>query len=140
LGKKRQTQAGQPAGRQGGEALKNLKESSRLKRKRRVRSRIQGSLERPRLNVFRSLKHIYVQAIVDTEGKTLASVSTLSPELRGKFKYPGNVNAAKEVGELIAQKCLEKGIQKVVFDRGGYLYHGRIKALAEAARAKGLIF
>ena len=120
--------------------MKNLKESSRLKRKRRVRSRIQGTLERPRLNVFRSLKHIYVQAIADTEGKTLASASTLSAELRGKFKYPGNVNAAKEVGELIAQKCLEKGIQKVVFDRNGYLYHGRIKALAEAARAKGLIF
>jgi large subunit ribosomal protein L18 len=81
-----------------------------------------------------------VQAIVDTEGKTLASASTLSPELRGKLKYSGNANAAKEVGELIAQKCLEKGIQKVVFDRNGYLYHGRIKALAEAARAKGLIF
>jgi large subunit ribosomal protein L18 len=120
--------------------LKSLKESSRLKRKKRVRSRIQGTLERPRLNVFRSVKHLYVQAISDTEGKTVASASTLSPELRGKLKSPGNVNAAKEVGELIAQKCLEKGIQKVVFDRNGYLYHGRIKALAEAARAKGLIF
>ncbi len=120
--------------------MKSQKESSRLKRKKRVRSRIRGTPGQPRLNVFRSLKHIYVQAIVDTEGKTLASASTLSPELRGKFKYPGNVNAAKEVGELIAQKCIEKGIQKVVFDRNGYLYHGRIKALAEAARAKGLIF
>jgi large subunit ribosomal protein L18 len=120
--------------------LKSHKESSRLKRKRRVRSRIHGTLEQPRLNVFRSLKHIYVQAIVDTEGKTLASASTLSPELREKFKVPGNVNAAKEVGEMIAQKCIEKGIRKVVFDRNGYLYHGRIKALAEAARAKGLIF
>ena len=120
--------------------MKNLKESSRSRRKKRVRGRVRGTAERPRLNVFRSLKHIYVQAIVDTEGKTLASASTLSPELRGKLKYPGNVNAAKEVGELIAQKCLEKGIQKVIFDRGGYLYHGRIKALAEAARAKGLIF
>jgi len=120
--------------------LKNLKKESRLKRKKRVRSRAQGTPERPRLNVFRSLKHIYVQAIVDTEGKTLASASTTSPELRGKIKYPGNVGAAKEVGALIAKKCLEKGIQKVVFDRNGYLYHGRIKALAEAARAQGLIF
>ena len=120
--------------------MKSIKEISRSKRKRRVRSRIQGTPERPRLNVFRSLRHIYAQAIADTEGKTLASASTLSPELREKIKYSGNVNAAKEVGDLIAQKCLEKGIQKVVFDRNGYLYHGRIKALAEAARAKGLIF
>jgi len=120
--------------------LKSLKEASRLKRKRRVRSRVHGTPEQPRLNVFRSLKHIYAQAIVDTEGKTLASASTLSPELQGKFKYPGNAAAAKEVGALIAKKCLEKGIQKVVFDRNGYLYHGRIRALAEAARAQGLVF
>jgi large subunit ribosomal protein L18 len=126
--------------RQGGEALKNLKETSRLKRKKRVRGGVQGTPERPRLNVFRSLKHIYAQAIVDDGGKTVASASTLSPELRGKLKSSGNVSAAKEVGELIAQKCLEQGIQKVVFDRNGYLYHGRIKALAEAARAKGLNF
>ena len=120
--------------------MKNLKESSRSKRKKRVRSRVQGTQERPRLNIFRSLKHIYAQAIVDESGKTVASASTQSPELRGKLKSSGNVSAAKEVGELIAQKCLDKGIQKVVFDRSGYLYHGRIKALAEAARAKGLIF
>ncbi len=120
--------------------MKSLKEVSRSKRKARVRSRIQGTSERPRLNVFRSLKHIYVQAIEDREGKTLVSASTLSPEVREKMTKTGNINAAKEVGELIARKCLEKGIQKVVFDRGGYLYHGRIKALAEAARAKGLIF
>lgn len=105
-----------------------------------MRSRVRGTPERPRLNVFRSLNHIYAQAIVDTEGKTLASASTLSPELAGKLKSSGNVNAAKEVGTLIAKKCLEKGIQKIVFDRSGYLYHGRIKALAEAARAQGLIF
>jgi len=120
--------------------LKSLKESSRLKRKKRVRSRIRGTPERPRLNIFRSLGHIYAQAIVDTEGRTLVSASTLSPELRGKLKSSGNVNAAKEVGTLIAKKCIEKGIQKVVFDRNGYLYHGRVKALAEAARAQGLIF
>ena len=120
--------------------MKNLKESSRSKRKKRVRGRVRGTAERPRLNVFRSLKHIYAQAIVDAEGKTLAAASTLSPELEGKLKSSGNVNAAKEVGTLIAKKCIERGIQKVVFDRSGYLYHGRIKALAEAARAQGLIF
>jgi large subunit ribosomal protein L18 len=111
-----------------------------MKRKTRVRSRVKGTSERPRLNVFRSLKHIYVQAIEDATGKTLVSASTLSPELKGNLKYPGNLEAAKKVGELIAKKCLEKGIQKVVFDRNGYLFHGRVKALAEAARAAGLIF
>lgn len=120
--------------------MKNFKEESHLKRKKRVRGRVRGTSERPRLNVFRSLRHIYAQAIVDTEGKTLASASTLSPELLGKLKSAGNVNSAKEVGTLIAKKCLEKGIQKVVFDRGGYLFHGRIKALADAARTQGLIF
>jgi large subunit ribosomal protein L18 len=111
-----------------------------MKRKKRVRGHMKGTSERPRLNVFRSLKHIYVQAIEDTTGKTLVSASTASPELKGSLKYPGNVEAAKKVGELIAKKCLEKGIQKVVFDRNGYLYHGRVKALAEAARTNGLIF
>jgi large subunit ribosomal protein L18 len=120
--------------------LKNKKEIARLKRKKRVRSRIEGTAERPRLNVFRSLTHIYAQAIVDTNGETLASASTLSPELKGNYKRPGNMEAAKKVGELIAKKCLEKGIRKVVFDRSGYLYHGRVKALAEAARAGGLTF
>jgi large subunit ribosomal protein L18 len=120
--------------------LKDKKIVARMKRKTRVRSRVRGTSERPRLNVFRSLKHIYAQAIVDSTGRTLVSVSSLSPELKGSLKYPGNVEAAKKVGELIAKKCLEKGIQKVVFDRNGYLYHGRVKALAEAARAAGLIF
>lgn len=120
--------------------MKNKKELARMKRKTRVRSRVRGTPERPRLNVFRSLKHIYAQAIVDTTGMTLASASTLSPELRGLLRATGNVEAAKKVGELIAKKCLEKGIEKVVFDRNGYLYHGRVKALAEAARAGGLNF
>jgi large subunit ribosomal protein L18 len=120
--------------------LKNRKELARLKRKKRVRSRISGTAERPRLNVFRSLRHIYAQAIADSTGETLVSVSTLNPELRDKLRYAGNVDAAKEVGGLLAKKCLEKGIQKVVFDRSGYLYHGRVKALAEAARTNGLIF
>ncbi len=120
--------------------MKDEKRLARSKRKTRVRSRVKGSSERPRLNVFRSLKHIYAQAIEDTTGKTLVSVSTTSPELKGSFRSGGNIEAAKKVGELIAKKCLEKGIQKVVFDRNGYLYHGRVKALAEAARASGLIF
>jgi len=120
--------------------MENKKILARMKRKKRVRSRIQGTSEKPRLNVFRSLKHIYVQAIVDSTGKTVASASTLSPELKGNLRYTGNVEAAKKVGELIARKCLEKGIQKIVFDRSGYLYHGRVKALAEAARAGGLVF
>ena len=120
--------------------LKNKKELARQKRKKRVRSRITGTTERPRLNVFRSVKHIYAQAIVDTTGRTLVSVSTLSPELRGDLSHPGNIESAKKVGDLLAKKCLEKGIQRVVFDRSGYLYHGRVKALAEAARTGGLIF
>ncbi len=120
--------------------MKDEKKLARSKRKTRVRSRVKGTGERPRLNVFRSLKHIYVQAIEDTTGKTLVSASTMSPELKGSFRQGGNAEAAKKVGELIAKKCLEKGIQKVVFDRNGYLYHGRVKALAEAARASGLIF
>jgi large subunit ribosomal protein L18 len=111
-----------------------------MKRKKRVRSHLKGTVDRPRLNVFRSLKHIYAQAVVDANGKTLVSASTLSPELQESLDHAGNVEAAKKVGELIAKKCLEKGIQKVVFDRNGYLYHGRVKALAEAARTKGLIF
>ncbi len=105
-----------------------------------MRSHVKGTLERPRLNVFRSLKHIYAQTIEDTNGKTLVSVSTLSSELKQNLPHSGNVEAAKKVGELIAKKCLEKGIQQVVFDRNGYLYHGRVKALAEAARMNGLIF
>jgi len=120
--------------------LKNKKKLARLKRKTRVRGHVRGTEQRPRLNVFRSLKHIYAQAIVDTTGKTLVSASTLSPELKGTLRYPGNIDSARKVGDLIAKKCLEKGIQKVVFDRNGYLYHGRIKALAEAARTGGLIF
>jgi large subunit ribosomal protein L18 len=130
-----------PAGSAGeGDSLKNRKILARMKRKKRVTSRIQGTSERPRLNVFRSLKHIYAQAIEDATGKTLVSASTLSPELKGNLRYTGNVEAAKKVGELIAKKCLEKGIQQVVFDRNGNLYHGRVKALAEAARSSGLIF
>ncbi len=102
----------------------------------RVRQRMQGTTERPRLNVYRSLNHIYVQIIDDRTGQTLVSASTLS----AKLKTGGNVAAAREVGKLVAERAQEKGIKKVVFDRGGYLYHGRIKALADAAREGGLEF
>lgn len=120
--------------------MKNKKIIGKLKRIRRVRSRIKGTSERPRLSVFRSLKHIYAQVILDIEGKTLAHASTLSPEFRGNLTNTGNIEAARKVGELIARKCLEKGIIKVVFDRDGYKYHGRVKALGEGARAGGLQF
>ncbi len=102
----------------------------------RIRERIQGTTERPRLNVYRSLNHIYAQVIDDSEGRTLVSASTVAD----KVKTGGNVAAAKEIGKLVAERAKEKGIKKVVYDRGGYLYHGRIKALADAAREAGLEF
>ncbi len=120
--------------------FKKSKNETRLQRHRRVRKKIQGSVERPRLNVYRSLNHIYVQVINDASGQTLVSASSLDPELKEKLKSGGNREAAKAVGELAARKCLEKGIDNVVFDRGGHLYHGRVKALAEGARETGLKF
>ena len=102
----------------------------------RIREKVIGTSERPRLNVYRSLNHIYAQVIDDAQGVTIVSASTVS----GKIKTGGNVAAAKEVGKLVAERAKEKGISKVVFDRGGYLYHGRIKALADAAREAGLEF
>jgi large subunit ribosomal protein L18 len=119
-------------------AIKRLK--GRLRRKLRVRQKVQGTAERPRLTVYRSLNHIYAQVVNDTTGQTLAAASTLSKELQGKIKATGNAVAAKAVGELLAHKALEQGIKRVVFDRNGFLYHGRIKQLAEAARQKGLEF
>jgi len=113
---------------------------ARSRRRARVRRRVRGTDERPRLSVFRSDKHIYAQVVVDTSGKTVLAVSTLSPELRGQLKKTTDVNAAKQVGLLTARRCLEKGIDRVVFDRNGFLYHGRVKALADAAREGGLRF
>lgn len=108
----------------------------RLKRHKRVRAKISGTSERPRLCVYRSLQNIYVQIIDDTCGKTLVYASSAEKD----FGYGGNKDAAKKVGELAAKRALEKGISDVVFDRGGYLYHGRIEALAEGAREAGLKF
>ncbi|SRR5690606_14389107 len=116
------------------------KNKARLKRHLRVRKKIQGTAARPRLNVFRSSKHIYAQLIDDVAGVTLASASTLDKELSGSITNGGNVESASKVGELIAKRAQEKGFKNVVFDRGGYLYHGRIQALAEAAREAGLEF
>jgi len=112
----------------------------RARRRLRVRKKISGTAERPRLNVFRSLHHIYAQIIDDDRGVTLVSASTLSPELKGQFNRNSNKQAAEAVGKLLAQKALDKGIKKVVFDRAGYIYHGRVKTLAEAAREGGLEF
>ena len=105
----------------------------------RIREKLSGSPERPRLNVYRSLNHIYTQLIDDLNGVTIASASSFGKKSEDK-KYGGNVAAAAEVGKLIAERAKEKGIKKVVFDRGGYLYHGRVKALADAAREAGLDF
>jgi large subunit ribosomal protein L18 len=102
----------------------------------RIRVKMEGTTERPRLNVYRSLNHIYAQVIDDSKGVTLVSASTVA----SKVKTGGNVASAKEIGKLVAERAQEKGIKKVVFDRGGFLYHGRIKALADAAREAGLEF
>ncbi|MDI6870751.1 MAG: 50S ribosomal protein L18 [Bacillota bacterium] len=113
---------------------------ARAVRHLRVRKRIRGTAERPRLAVFRSLHHIHAQIIDDDAGRTLAAASTVDPELRKKLKSGGNIAAAQAVGQLIAARAKEAGISAVVFDRGGNLYHGRVKALAEAAREGGLEF
>ncbi len=121
-------------------ALTKKKRMSHLRRRKRVRQKISGTEGRPRLSVFRSSKHIYAQLINDESGVTVAEASTLSPELRENLSNGGNVKAAESVGTLIAQKAKQQEIEAVVFDRGGHLYHGRIKALAEAAKAEGLKF
>ena len=115
---------------------------ARERRHRRVRRKIMGTLERPRLSVYRSLNHIYAQIIDDLSGKTIVSASTLSKGTKGKSKRKsgGNIDAAKRAGTELAAQAKKANIEKVVFDRGGYLYHGRIKALADAAREGGLIF
>jgi large subunit ribosomal protein L18 len=107
---------------------------------RRIREKVSGNENRPRLCVFRSLKHTYAQIIDDAQGKTLVAASTAEKEVRGDAKQAGNINASKLVGKAIAERARAKGIETVVFDRGGYLYHGRVKAIAEAAREAGLKF
>ncbi len=113
---------------------------SRERRHRRVRARITGTAQRPRLNVFRSLSHIYAQVIDDEVGHTLASASTLDPEVRAQLDGKRKTEAAKIVGKIVAERAKKAGINSVVFDRGGYKYHGRVAALAEGAREGGLEF
>lgn len=117
-----------------------IKLTGRERRKFRIRNKITGTEERPRLTVFRSAKHIYAQVINDGEGSTLAAASTLSADLKPSINDGDKTEAAKKVGALIAKICLEQKIERVVFDRNGYLYHGRVRALAEAAREAGLDF
>ena len=112
----------------------------RDKTKARIRGRISGTPERPRLTIYKSLKRIYVQAVDDTKGITLAAASSLEKDLRGSLKNGANIEAAKAVGASIAARLKEKGITAVVFDRNGYVYHGRVKALADSAREAGLQF
>jgi large subunit ribosomal protein L18 len=112
----------------------------RQKTKARIRGRLSGTPERPRLTIYKSLKRIYVQAVDDTQGITLAAASSLEKDLRDTLKNGANIDAAKAVGAVIAARLQEKGIKTVVFDRNGYVYHGRVAALAEAARKGGLEF
>ncbi|MFB2975554.1 50S ribosomal protein L18 [Microseira sp. BLCC-F43] len=120
--------------------MKLTRKESRQRRHERIRRRVDGTPERPRLAVFRSNEHIYAQVIDDTKQHTLVAASTLEPNLKSSLSSGANMSAATEVGKLVAQRSLEAGITKVVFDRGGNLYHGRIKALADAAREAGLDF
>jgi large subunit ribosomal protein L18 len=117
-----------------------LKHVQRLRRRNHVRRKVVGSVERPRLTVFRSSKHIYAQLIDDLNGQTLASASSVAPDLRKDVAYGGNIKAAQAVGKRLAEAAKEKGITKAAFDRGHYRYHGRVKALADAAREGGLQF
>lgn len=116
------------------------RERARLKRKKRVRKKIFGTEERPRLSVFRSARHIYAQVVMDTEGKTVVSASTLDREVQAHPKFESKTDAAGFVGKLVAQRALDKGIGRVVFDRNGFSYHGRVRAIADGAREGGLRF
>lgn len=120
--------------------MKNHKEESRLKRHRSIRLKMQGVPERPRLIVHRSLNNLYAQVIDDSQSKTLFSLSTQDKEVKEKFALAGNIKAAGFFGEVFSRRAKEKGISTVIFDRGGYLYHGRVKAFAEALRKGGLLF
>ncbi len=120
--------------------MKNKKELLRLKRRRRIRLRLYGTDQKPRLVIHRSLKNLYAHIIDDTKNKTLFSLSTLDKEIRQKFPCAGNIKAAEFFGGVFANRVKEKGITKIIFDRAGYLYHGRVKAFAESLRKTGLEF
>ena len=118
----------------------HIRKALRVKRKKRIRKKLAGTPDRPRLCVFRSTKHIYAQIIDDTRGMTLASASTMEPEVRNGQKFESKVAAANFIGKQIGERASEKGIKMVVFDRGGFMYHGRVKAVSEGAREAGLDF
>jgi large subunit ribosomal protein L18 len=116
------------------------KEQNRLKRKKRIRRHVFGTSQRPRMCVFKSLNHCYVQLIDDESQRTIVAASTSDKELKGQISQTGNIDAARKLGQAIAEKALAKNITRVVFDRNGFLYHGRVKAVADGAREKGLQF
>ena len=118
----------------------NVRQQARLKRKKRIRKKIHGTPQRPRLTVFRSTRHIYAQIVDDTVGRTLVTASTMDQQNENAPKFENKVAAANFVGKLIGERALGKGIAEVVFDRNGYLYHGRVKSLSEGARESGLVF
>ena len=118
----------------------NIRQQARLKRKKRIRKKIHGTPERPRLSVFRSARHTYAQIIDDSQGRTLMTASTIDPQTKDAPKFGSKVEAAKFVGKLIGERAQDKGIKKVVFDRNGFLYHGRVQSLSEGAREAGLVF
>jgi len=118
----------------------DIKKLARLKRKRRVRKKISGTSEKPRLTVFRSAKHIYAQIIDDSIGNTITSASSIDKSVKNTQKFDSKLDEAMFIGKLVGQKALEKGIKKIVFDRNGYLYHGRVKAVSSGAREAGLKF
>ena len=118
----------------------NIRKQARIKRKKRIRKKIEGTPQRPRLSVFRTARHMYAQLIDDTAGKTLAAASTTEKEVRALPRFENKVAAANYIGKLIAERALGKGIAQVVFDRNGFLYHGRVKSLSEGARKAGLKF
>jgi large subunit ribosomal protein L18 len=117
-----------------------VRQQARLKRKKRIRKKIMGTTSRPRLSVFRSARHTYAQIIDDTAGHTLVAVSTMGSQAKNAPKFESKVAAANYIGKLIGERALEKGIKEVVFDRNGFLYHGRVKSLSEGAREAGLVF
>ncbi len=118
----------------------NIRLQARLKRKKRIRKKIHGTPQRPRLSVFRSARHIYAQIIDDTAGRTLAAASTVDQQAKDAPKFKNKVAAANFVGKLVGERALNQGIKEVVFDRNGFLYHGRVESLSEGARKAGLIF
>ena len=119
---------------------KESRQEIRVKKHMKIRNRFSGTAERPRLAVFRSNSHVYAQVIDDVAGKTIVSASTLEKDIKAELKNTDDIEAATKVGDVVAKRALEKGIKAVVFDRGGYIYHGKVKALADAAREAGLEF